>query len=506
MDDASTFYVCDCQAGAAAGCVAGDDDADGSRSTPFRTFAKAGEVFNTLPAGGTVAFCRGGAFAAPGGSRLANLNCNADSRCVMRDYSADWAASDAPLPAIRVDSGKAFDIENGGMASADGGYLFLNLAISGLGADTEAGFFFYNDVQDVEICGFSIDSFRLGVQIAGSNEPAPGSDAANQRIVIRNSSIKNCSSQGYLGACDGCGIAYNTFENNGYAMEILNHNIYLSTHTGAVGMYVVGNDLYHSTLIDGVCSATSLVGHGYFTDLTIEGNTIREDVGKVTDGCWGIGIDVADTTAEYFSSLVIRRNTIINVGNISIGTMACQNCLVENNLVIQQQPDFNSTLIAVPNKSRGSEDIPSSNVTIRNNTLYADTPSSVVGIRLGGEGTGHSASNNVIYSAGAGSVTCFTYDLEDSAYTSRDHNVCFSPSTTVRWTDSSADLSAWQGSTGHDASSLVTDPLFTSTVDPFDFIPAAGSPLIDAAGASPADDRTGAARSGTADIGAFERP
>jgi len=506
-DPAATFYVCDCQSGAAAGCVAGDDSADGSRNTPFKTFTKAGEVFNSLPAGGTVAFCRGGAFDSPGGARLANQNCRVDAQCVMRDYSADWAASDAPLPSIRVASGKAFDVENGGNALPDGGYLFLNLAITGAGAATEAGFFFYNDVNDVEICGFAIENFRLGIQVARSNQAGPGSDAENNNIVLRNSSVTNCPSQGWLGACDGCGIAYSSFTNNGYATATLNHNIYLESHQGAVGMFVVGNELYQSAIVNGVCSGTSLVAHGAYTDLTIEGNTVREDVGAVIDGCWGIGIDVSYTEPDYFANLIIRRNTVINVGNVSIGTTSCQNCLIENNVVIQEQPAFGSTLIAIPNKQRSSEDPALSNVMVRNNTLYANTTAAITGIRLGEEGTGHSVTNNVIYAAGTGNLRCFDYSLADSAYTSRDHNVCFSAGGTVSWAGSQApDLADWQSTTGHDAASLVTDPLFVSALDPYDFIPAEGSPLIDAAGMSPGDDRTGATRSGTADIGAYERP
>ncbi|WP_437530384.1 right-handed parallel beta-helix repeat-containing protein [Sorangium sp. So ce726] len=505
MDPANTYYICDCGEGAAEGCVAGDDANPGSQESPFKTYEKASITFNELPpGGGTVAFCRGGVFDVPMGQKWANSACKPEAPCVARDYDPDWSDNEElPLPVIKVAAGYGFDIEDGGNANTDGGYRFLNLDLRG--NPEKPGFFFYNDVDDVLICGVSIDGFSIGVQVAGQNTPDPDSDGRSTNIVVQNSSITNCPSQGYLGACDGCGVAYTRFENNGFGTAVLNHHIYFGSEKESFGMFAVGNDLYRNTLVNGSCAATSLVVHGMFTDLLIEGNTVREDKGKADLGCWGITADPGHTSAEFFSGLVMRNNTVINMGGVSIGVTACQNCLIENNLVIQEQ-EAGGVLISVPNKGVAPDDSPLQAITVRNNTLYAKTDGNVTGIKLGEEGTDHSVTNNVFVYEGSGIDSCFDYSgLPDSAYAARNNNVCYGVLGATRWTSTTEDLAAFQSATGHDTDSVVADPLFTSTTEPYDFTPAAGSPLLDAALPGPADDLEGESRGDKPDIGAFER-
>src|SRR5580692_446961 len=58
------YYVCDCQAGAASNCQAGDDTNDGTDpSTPWQTYDKAQTQFANLQPGDTIAFCKGGVIA-----------------------------------------------------------------------------------------------------------------------------------------------------------------------------------------------------------------------------------------------------------------------------------------------------------------------------------------------------------------------------------------------------------------------------------------------------------
>jgi hypothetical protein len=506
MKAESTFYVCDCQEGSSEGCVAGDDAAFGTEEAPFRTFKKATERFNTLPAGGTVALCRGGAFDEERGEQVSNTSCSAEQPCVFRDYVAPWGNEDLPAPIARFSTGNAFNLQEGGDAVADGGYLFMNLDLRAPIGTDGCGFFVYNDLDDVLICGVSTDGFRIGVYLGGSNDPEPGSDGMNSNIVVRNSSIKNSPQQGYLGSCDNCGIAYTTFDNNGFGEAVANHNIYLGSSQRVItNMFIVGNDLYRSSFIDGQCTAVSLVVHGLFDGLLIEGNTIREDVGAVDDGCWGIAVDGGYSGFEQFDNIKIRNNTVINVGNVGIGTSSCQNCLIENNVVIHEQA-AGSTMIAIPNKSAEdtASDAEVNAITVRNNTLFAKSPGNMTGVRLGNQGTGHSVYNNAVYQAGSGSLTCFAYNLEASAYTTRDNNVCQSASGTLNWTRDITDLVEWQ-SGGIDALSKIVDPLFTSIAEPYDFIPKDGSPLIDAASEGPSDDRDGNPRGDEPDVGAYER-
>ena len=77
--------------------------------------------------------------------------------------------------------------------------------------------------------------------------------------------------------------------------------------------------------------------HGEHADLLIEANTIREDVGAADPACWGLGITPAYATPEGFLRTVIRGNTFRNVGNIAIALGSCQDCVVENNVIVSEQ-------------------------------------------------------------------------------------------------------------------------------------------------------------------------
>ncbi|HEY8943249.1 MAG TPA: choice-of-anchor Q domain-containing protein, partial [Polyangiaceae bacterium] len=505
LDAARVHYVCDCQAGADANCEAGDDSAEGTIDAPFRTYARAQQAFRTLGAGETIAFCRGGSFAVEGDRRWVNASCRANEPCVVRDYAAPGAPADAAKPILTTSEGNAFSFEDGAAADHEEGYVFMNLDVrSRSGGSSGDAFFFYNDIDDVLICGTSIDGFRIGVHAAGSNAPAAGSDGKNARIVVRNATITNNGDQGYLGGCDGCGVEHSVFENNGFNLEVLNHNIYFGPR-GVKTMFARHNRLYKSAIVNGKCEGASLVVHGSVEDLEIIGNDIREDVGAAAEGCWGIAVDTGYAgTPEAFTNVVIRGNSVANVGNMGIGVNACKECVIENNVVVQEQP-METTLISVPDRSRLEEDQAMSAVKIRNNTLFARSTRNVVGIALGGEGVEHVAVSNALLSEGTGGFTCFSYDLEDRAYGARDNNLCHTPAS-ADWATANLSLGAWNANTSADAASSVADPLFVSTRAPYDWTPSPGSPLLDAGHAESAtSDFSGQARAGRADIGAFER-
>ena len=74
LSQATVYYVSDCQAGAAAGCVAGSDSNAGtSLAAPWQTTAKVAAVFSTLAAGDQLLFARGASFI-NANMRLVNFN------------------------------------------------------------------------------------------------------------------------------------------------------------------------------------------------------------------------------------------------------------------------------------------------------------------------------------------------------------------------------------------------------------------------------------------------
>lgn len=509
-DGGVMYYVCNCLAGADAACVAGDDGNDGTDSrAPWQTLEKARSAFGSLRPGETIAFCRGGSFDAVSGGRWVNASCLADNPCIVRDYTPEYADEDTAKPLI-TSAGDVFRFEDGGNANHEEGYLFMHLSLSSTNGEGQ-GVFIYNDMDDVVLCDLDIDGFNLGVHVAGSNPPEEGSDARNERIEIRRSRIANSPGQGYLGSCNDCVIAYNYFENNGFAEAVFNHNIYVSGAAGerTRGIRVIGNELYRSAVIDGECRGVSLVVHGQHDDIVIADNLVREDPGAAEAGCWGIAMDTGYGEPEAFSNAVVRGNTVVNVGNMGIGLNACDTCVIENNVVVFDQ-DFGATAIAVPDRDRAADDLPMTSITVRNNTVYFPSDQRGTGIRLGGEGTNHNVVSNAVYYGGTGDgFNCFDMDLAPAAYDAVDHNLCYAPNTSeADWESAVGSLAEWQAATGLDGSSLVADPVFVSIADgAYDLRPtSAASPLVDHGHPqqSSAMDLTGQARDASPDIGAYE--
>lgn len=514
LDAAVIRYVCDCQAGAAAGCVAGSDDAAGTIDEPWQTYDKARQAFATLRPGETIALCRGGSFV-PGSTRTwVNATCVANDPCIVRDYVPSGGSSMDARPLITVSSGHGIDLEDGGDSDHEEGYLFMNLDVRSTSNGADGfGVLIYNDIDDVLFCGMSLEGFEVGFHAAASNPPAAGSDGRNARIELRSSWVVNNGSQGYLGSCDGCAITSTFFQNNGFAVAtqseaVRNHNIYFASHELVHGVRAVGNELYQSAMFAGKCEGVPLVVHGQFEDVTLDGNYIHEDKDAVGGGCWGLAVDTGYTNeAEAFTNVVIRNNRVIDTGNVGIGTSGCSSCLIENNLVIQTQASFGgSTLIAVPNRDRGENDQVTSSVIVRNNTLVDLSSAAITGLALGGEGSSHQATSNAVFGDAGGTLNCFSYGLADTSYASRDHNLCFAASGTMRWTSAQPALDAWQTASGADAASASADPLFVSVTAPYDFHPGVGSPLIDASSdMAPMTDLEGKSRGSSPDIGAYER-
>ena len=504
-DGITTYYVCDCGKGADKDCTAGSDSNAGtSPDQAWQTFGKAQRQFAALQAGDRIELCKGGVFDVKGVSRWVNGNCKADNRCVVASYAAPWSSGDEARPVINSPAGQhgiAFD--DPANADHEEGYVFAGLELVGAGTSADNGFFVYNDVDDVLICDMYIHNFGIGIQLAGANTPNPGADEHNERIVVRDSIINDCSGDGWLGGDNGSAIENTHFENNGFGEATFNHNIYLSM-SGADGIRVVGNDLYKSTFIDGQCQGVSLVGHGVATNLTIEGNRVHEDKGTVTQGCWGIAIDPGYSTAEMFTNVTIRGNTVTDLGNQSIGVAACHGCVIENNVVLNHQ-GINATAILVPVSGSDSGDWTCDQITIRNNSIDIDGGQA---IGLVDEGKGHVVTNNAIYDAGQGNggVGCFRLNLPAAAYSADDNNVCFTNGK-GEWVIGKGQLAAWTTANGLDALSMQVDPQFKSVTDPYDLAPAsATSPLVNAGDPknASATDITGKPRDGQPDIGAYE--
>ncbi|MFQ5492445.1 MAG: right-handed parallel beta-helix repeat-containing protein, partial [Phycisphaerae bacterium] len=341
FESPQNYFVCDCATGADPDCEPGDDaNAGMTTATPWRTVEKARMQFGSLSAAGSIRFCRGGAFdLSSAGDRWINYRCTAANPCTVGDYTPPWASGDEGRPLLTKTAGHAFRLGEVGDAAHDEGYIFENLDLRCMACTTDNGYGFYlhSDVDDVTIDNVLIDGFDIGVYLGGSS-PCSGSDpdcdGHNDRLALENCTIRNSRRQGFLGGGDNLAIDNCYFEGNG-TNPIYDHNIYLSDAdvypgggAGATGIRITDNELYRSAIDpDGDCSAVSLVGHGNLTNLLIEGNVIREDLGRAKPTCWGIAVDAGYGSSERFENVRIRGNRVINVGSLGIGVSACVDCV-----------------------------------------------------------------------------------------------------------------------------------------------------------------------------------
>ena len=378
---AQNYYVCDAN---------GNDSFDGrSETKPFKTYDKAILLFNKLNAGGSLLFCRGGTFPANTQARLSNSSCKADNPCTIADYGNE----NLPRPIIAAYGVHAFNFENGGSSKADGGYVVKNLTIMAA-EKSGAGIRLFNDVDDLTISNVHIEGFNVGVYAANASAAAEGSSSneANDRIILKNSNIINNLKIGFLGSCNDCLIEGNNFESNG-THPSLDHNIYLSgSKTHKKGITVRNNTLYRSAIVDGICQGVSLVGHGLLEDVLIENNIIKEDLGKVSGGCWGISIDPGYRKVdESFRNIVIRNNKVINVGGNGIGCASCEGVTIEDNEIIDEA---NMTTAGIRIPVREENTVKSKNIVVRNNKVIL-SQSGATGIWVGGENISNVNGNTV---------------------------------------------------------------------------------------------------------------
>jgi hypothetical protein len=503
---ATTYYVSDCQAGAVGACVAGKDSNLGTDpGSPWKTFDKFHTQFGSLETGDHVLFARGGAFTATGVYYFSNSKSRAGNPIVVADYTPTWGAG-AGRPIITDLTGNLFALESSGL---DEGFTFQNLDLRGGG--TNQAFFLYDDLNDVTLDNLDISGFGMGVHCE------PGSRLPN-RVRLTNSHVFNNGSFGWLGEANDLLIENNVFDNNGFATDAegagLNHNVYVSGVVPATGIVIRGNSLTHSAVVGGRCGGDSMELEGILHQLLVENNLVQEDIGGASGGCYGIAVNPGynDVHGENFQGAIIRGNRVINVGANGFNIGACPDCIIENNVVVQEQTLGFGTGIAIPSGVFTPDDLEDTNVTVRNNSIYfGASTTGVTGISLGGTGTSHVFVNNAVHYAGSSNdVAAFQLNLSASAYEAVDNNLFYAPNASgARWERStSSSLSQWRSiRPGFDVSSLQANPGFASPGTPnHDLSIPASSPAVNAgnvAFASPVDI-TGRTRDAHPDIGAYE--
>ncbi|MEP6940810.1 MAG: right-handed parallel beta-helix repeat-containing protein, partial [Rudaea sp.] len=418
---ATDYYLSDCQAGAAASCVAGSPTNDGlSAARPKRLASQ----LPPLQGDDRVLYARGGAWI-DAGMGIYIPTASANHPVTWQDYIPPWGSSAKPI-LIESRSGRyLFNISDGGIKAADGGYVVSNLDLRGGGkGGGEAAIFLYYAVNDVVMENLDISGFNVGVYAAHNPDVSGGWE--NYRVTLRNSHIHGNVSFGWLGGAETLLIENNSFDHNGTRI-MFDHDVYLSTVTNGI---VRGNSMSYSVLnASGQCSGSVIVAHGAVKGLTIANNKILQQASVAQ--CYGIelsgGYD-ATLPGEYFHDVLISSNTIVNVGYVGIGLRGCTRCVVEDNQLVWTGGGGSQGISMYVNNP-GSNDELGTALTIRSNSIFMQDASGSPGIiRLLNEGTGHTITSNLIYmgSSTAPSALCF----DPSTYTiaqlkAFDNNLCF---------------------------------------------------------------------------------
>ncbi|RQP26328.1 right-handed parallel beta-helix repeat-containing protein [Piscinibacter terrae] len=505
LSPAANYYLSDCQAGAASGCVPGDDDNPGtSPASPWRSIAKLNTRVEGMGAGDHVYFARGASFK---DATIAVFvpKSNRHKPVVFESYAPAWGPAAAkPILMATKDNG-VFSFADSGNADHDEGYVVRGLDLRGTAA-SGTGIFIFNDVDYITLEDLSITGFALGVQCSAANTPEPGAKGWNDFITLRNSRIAGNGAQGILTLCHHVTVENNVFDDNGFERAMLDHNVYIEggEHVVFRGNAIINNGRHDRVALK--CQSVPLVVHGRVRDLLIENNFIGES--NATDGCWGLTVDVVNDndSTDGFEDVVIRGNRIVNVGGLGIGMVGCQRCAIENNHIMwTMKSKMDRVAIAVPNRPNAAapadKDLKSDQIAIRNNSIYiASATAHTSGIKSNDDGNGHSVVSNLIVfdAASSDKATCFVTDKHAlSRYAAFGHNLCFREGGAGRWSDRYKSLSAAQ-SEGWDLGSLAVDPQLLAAPS------AANDWWIGISAQSPAHKAAHPRSSIRIDIGAFD--
>jgi hypothetical protein len=456
---AAVYYVSDCQAGAAAGCVAGSDNNSGtSAASPWKSTSKVSSSFASMAAGSQVLFAKGGAWSNAAMSGLQNLNSRAASPIIFDSYSPSWGGTAKPILVEARAGTDIFSLTGGGTIVHDEGYVIRNLELRGNGTG-QWGIFLTNNISDVVIDNVTMDGLSIGVY-CGEYKSATGGN----RITLKNSTLTNIRNFGSLWGCANGLIENNTFDNTGYQTPVFDHPLYLGAEFASSNVVVRNNKFTRNAQTNGVCVSSVIVAHGLYDGLVIEDNSIVQAPGAANDGCWGIAMAPAYASAESLPHLVVRGNTVANVGGIAIGCSSCPGALIENNTIVQE--GTNSLVgIQIPMMRRGAGDVADGGAIVRKNSIYYSQSSIYnIGISVATDGSAYSVDSNLIYFGSNSNAThyCFeTTGLSLSAFTKFDNNLCYHAGNNGRYSTTYATLANGQAA-GFDLKGLSTNPLLAT--------------------------------------------
>ena len=368
------------------GCLPGSNANPGTQAAPKQNLT--GISVNSLPAGSRLLFARGGAWANVVIS-LENLNATPDAPLVFDAFGSGAS------PLFRTASANTFQVGGRwGNTSNDGGYAIRNIRLDGMGT-ADRGLWLVQNVRGITLENVDIENYRFGI------ESSAGTPHRVTGLTIRNSRINNNRSMGILGSYSDSLIENSTFEgNNNVTGSTGNHAIYFS-HGDRVT--IRNNNFTGNSVVNGSCIGGNVTVHGVVDGLLIEGNTIRQVRSAIS--CYGFAITAGYTTAESFRNVIVRGNTIVNVGMTSIAANASPGIVVESNKIINTQAAGQYGIWIPANGGADAGDAAEANPIVRNNTICFAQAQGSVGVSANVQGA-QLTNNTVITGAAASTGVC----------------------------------------------------------------------------------------------------
>jgi hypothetical protein len=412
----------------------GSDSNDGlSSSTPKASWSAIISTFNSMPAGDTVALCRGGSWT---GStvHIYNANCRADDTCDFRDYGT------GNLPSISFSANAVLFYVN--TSGHDEGYRWWNIDVANA-SNMETDWGFGNDVSDVDICNISIHGGYIAIQEQGG----VAGQGRNNRFTIRNSAFSNIALDALLVASSNFTIDSNVFTNVGDSTTcppggMFCHAIYFqeedigpmseTTMMETQNLRITNNSI---TMDNSVACGSSFIHIAGRQNNGLVENNYMVALNSTTNSCMGIGAGGSGyPVAAWFRAMTYRRNRIFLLGNplpsqggIALdghGTVASDvngqsvytlgqavpPAVVADNIIVVGGK-YPGAISYNPNSSEASPpgDVTSGIVTYNNSIYLLNAQSGSVGITTNWSGRGGGDSyviqNNAVYGP---SATCIT--------------------------------------------------------------------------------------------------
>lgn len=387
-----TIYLSDCEAGARSGCTPGSDANDGrTEATPKRSLQAV--RFNDLPRGSRVLLARGGAWSLTSPIELHNLQSSSQAPLLIDAYGPG-----DELPLIRSQAHVALQIGGRwGNVTDDGGYVIRNVVLQGAAIESDTrGVWLVQNVRDVTLDNVTVTGFRTGLQVQ------PGAPHGINGFTLRNSRVSGNRSFGMLFSGNGSVIENNVFEGNNFSGSAMNHAIYING--GGSRIVLRGNRFLGNSLVDGVCRGGNVTAHGRIDGLLIEGNTIA--VPAAVNSCYGFSITAAYDGRDEFTGVVVRGNTIVDVGFTAIAANAAPGIVIEGNRVIYRQAGQQYSIWVPANRGAAANDARDQDAVVRDNIvchLHASANSVPVSVTAPGS---RLEGNRIIVGAAARSTPC----------------------------------------------------------------------------------------------------